>query len=138
MALKISLKPHERVIIDGAVIKNGNSPSEMTIENNIPVLRQKNIMSDTDAVSPCRRIYFAIQLMYVDKQNLEKYHKAYWDLVRDLVEAAPGSLMLIDQISEHIFRTEYYQALKLAKKLITYEEEAISCVQKCVGSLSRG
>ena len=138
MALRISLKPHERVIIDGAVIKNGNSPSEMTIENNIPVLRQKNIMSDTDAVSPCRRIYFAIQLMYVDKQNLEKYHKTYWDLVRDLVEAAPGSLRLIDQISEHIFRTEYYQALKLAKKLITYEEEAICCVQECVGSLSRG
>jgi flagellar biosynthesis repressor protein FlbT len=138
MALRISLKPHERVIIGGAVIKNGNSPSEMTIENNVPVLRKKNIMCDADAVSPCRRIYFVIQLMYVDEQNLEKYHKTYWDLVRDLVEAAPSSLGLIDQISEHIFRTEYYQALKLAKKLITHEEEAISCVQECIGSLSRG
>lgn len=138
MALRISLRPHERVIIGGAVIKNGTSPSEMTIENNVPVLRQKNIMSDADAVSPCRRIYFVIQLMYVDEKNLEKYHKTYWDLVRDLVEAAPSLLGLIDQISEHIFRTEYYQALKLAKKLITYEEEAISCGQECIGSLSRG
>ena len=65
MGLKISLKPDERIIISGAVLKNGSARSDFVIENNLPILREKNIMSLTEANSPCKRIYFAIQLMYV-------------------------------------------------------------------------
>ena len=136
MSLKITLKPHERIIIDGAVVSNGNSSSNLIIENNVPILRQKYILSEKDADSPCRRIYFVIQLMYIDGDNLKNYHKMYWDLVRNLVEVAPGVLDLIDQISEHILSTDYYQALNLAKKLINYEKEAINCVCKSPASLS--
>jgi len=138
MALKITLKPNERIIIDGAVITNGKSSSDLIIENNVPVLRQKNIMSEKDADSPCRRIYFVIQLMYVDVQNLKTYHDMYWDLVRDLVEMAPSMLALIDQISNHILKTDYYQALKLARDLIDYEEEVIDRVPECISNVSGG
>ena len=138
MALKITLKPTERIIIDGAVITNGSSSSDLIIENNVPVLRQKNIMSENDADSPCRRIYFVIQLMYVDAQNLKTYHDMYWDLVRDLVEVAPSMLPLIDQISDHILETDYYQALKLARALIDYEEEVINRVPECISNVSGG
>ena len=136
MSLKITLKPHERIIIDGAVVTNGNSTADLIIENNVPLLRKKNILSECDADSPCRRIYFVIQLMYVDEQNLETYHNMYWDLVRDLVEIAPSVLILIDQISEHILNTKYYQALKLAKKLMDYEEEAINRVPERISNVS--
>ena len=136
MSLKITLKPHERIIIDGAVVSNGNSSSDLIIENNVPILRQKYILSEKDADSPCRRIYFVIQLMYIDGHDLKTYHKTYWDLVRNLVEVAPGVLDLIDQISEHILSADYYKALSLAKKLIDYEEEAINRVCKSPASLS--
>jgi len=136
MALKITLKPHERIIIDVAVVKNGNSTAELIIENNVPILRQKHILSEKDADSPCRRIYFVIQLMYIDRHDLKTYHKIYWDLVRDLVEVAPGVLNLIDQISEHILSTDYYKALNLAKKLIDYEEEIINGVFESPASIS--
>lgn len=135
MSLKIALKPNERIIIDGAVISNGNSSSDLIIENNVPILRQKYILSEKDADSPCRRIYFVIQLMYIDGDDLKNYHKMYWDLVQDLVEVAPGVLNLIDQISEHILSTDYYKALSLAKKLIDYEEEAINRVCESPASL---
>jgi len=136
MALKITLKPHERIIIDGAVVANGNSAADLIIENNVPILRQKNILSENDAVTPCLRIYFVIQLMYVDKQNLETYHKMYWDLIKDLIEAVPRMLNTIDQINEFILNTEYYKALNLAKKLIAYEEEAINRVFESPASIS--
>lgn len=138
MPLKITLKPNERIIIDGAVITNGKSSSDLIIENNVPVLRQKNIMSEKDANSPCRRIYLVIQLMYVDGQNLEAYHTMYWDLVRDLIKAVPSILDLIDQISEHILNADYYLALKLARTLIDYEEEVIHCVPQCTSNISVG
>jgi len=69
--------------------------------------------------------------MYFDAENLETHHESYWKLVRDLVQAAPSLLDLTDQISEHILNTEYYQALKMAKKLINYEEEVLDRVQEC-------
>jgi flagellar biosynthesis repressor protein FlbT len=129
MALKITLKPGERMVIGGAVLTNGNSAScDLVIENKTPILRQKDILTEEMADSPCRRIYYAIQLMYIDEHNLAAYHKVYWDLVKDLVRAAPSTVMLIDSISEHILQQRYYQALKLTKRLIDYEQEAIQHV----------
>ena len=128
MPLKITLKPNERMIVGGAVITNGNTRCDLLIENKVPILRQNDIMREEDADSPCRRIYFAIQLMYIDEENLIEHHNAYWKLVQDTVKAAPSMLALIDQISEHILNNKYYQALKLARKLIDYEQEVIDRV----------
>ena len=128
MPLKITLKPHEKMIVGGAVITNGNTKCDLLIENNVPILRQKDIMSEKDADSPGRRIYFAIQLMYVDEGNLIEHHNTYWKLVQDIVKAAPSMLGLIDEISENILSSSYYQALKLAGKLIDYEQEVIDRV----------
>jgi flagellar protein FlbT len=132
MALKITLKPGERMVIGGAVLTNGNFAScDLVIENKTPILRQKDILTEETADSPCRLIYYAIQLMYIDEHNLATYHKTYWDLVKDLVHAAPSTVVLIDSISEHILQRQYYQALKLAKRLIDYEQEAIStCIRQ--------
>ena len=128
MPLKITLKPNERMIVGAAVITNGNTKCDLFIENRVPILRQKDIMSEKDAVSPGRRIYFAIQLMYVDEENLIEHHNNYWKLVQSFVGAAPSTLDLIDQISENILGSRYYQALKLARKLINYEQEVIDRV----------
>ena len=124
MALKINLKSHERLIVGGAVITNGNSRSEFIIENNVPVLRDKDILREKDASTPCKRIYFMIQLMYVDSKDLVEKHNIYWTLANEVVEAAPSTTGLIGQISEYILNNRYYPALKLAKQLIEYEEEA--------------
>ena len=128
MPLKIKLKPNERMIVGGAVITNGNTRCDLLIENKVSILRQKDIMREEDADSPCRKVYFTIQLMYIDEENLIEHQNTFWKLVQDIVKAAPSMLALIDQISEHILNNKYYQALKLAKKLIDYEQEIIAHV----------
>lgn len=135
MALKITLKPYERMIIGGAVVTNGDTRANLTIDNKVPLLRQKDIMSENEANSPSRRLYFVIQLMYIDKDNVLTYHNTYWSIVQDIVKAAPSVLGLIDQISELILGNQYYQALKLTKTLIAYEQEAIHRVRKSSRSL---
>lgn len=129
MALKISLKPHERMIVGGAVITNGSARSQFRIENRVPILREGDILGEQDADSPARLIYFVIQLMYIDKQNQVTYYDSYWRVAQQLVQAAPSTVAFIDQISEFILSDRFYPALKIAKKLIAYEEEALSCVQ---------
>jgi flagellar protein FlbT len=130
MALKITLKPHEKMIIGGAVVTNGNYKCDLFIENKVPILRQKDIMNEKEANSPTRRIYFAIQLMYIDEQNLAQHHKIYWKLVQDFIQAAPAMLPNVDQISNKILGGQYYQALKLARNLIDYEKEVLDLVQE--------
>jgi flagellar protein FlbT len=129
MALKITLKPQEKMIISGAVIQNGKNRSEFIVENNVAVLREKDIMREEDARTYCSRIYFVIQLMYVDDKNLVEYHNTYWTLVRDLVNAVPSTLVHVDRISEHLLKNEYYQALKSAKRLMEYEREVLDRVR---------
>ncbi len=128
MALKITLKPHERLIIGGAVIANGNTTTHLVVENNVPILRQKDILSLKDADSPCRRIYFAIQLMYVDGKDLQEQHRIYWELVNDVVQVAPSTEGLIAEISDLVLNRNYYQALKFTKKLIEHEQKVMKHV----------
>ncbi len=135
MALTITIKPHEKLIIGGAVITNGGAKSELLIENNVSILRGKDIMSLEQADTPCKRIYFAIQLMYVDQENLAEHHKTYWELVTDVVGAAPSRKEILREISDIILVRKYYQALKLTRKLIAYEQEVISHVRSTNASL---
>jgi len=123
MGLKITLKPGERMVIGGAVITNGGAKCDLIIENRVPLLREKDIYSEDNVDTPAKRIYFVVQLMYIDSSNLTTHHHTYWGLVRDFVNAAPSSLSLIDQISENIVNNRYYPALKLAGQLVKYEEE---------------
>lgn len=126
MALKIRLKPHEKIIIGGSVITNAGNACEILIETNVPILRQKDIITEDEADSPCKRIYFAVQLMYIDGDNLTKHHQTYWELVKEVLDAAPSMLPQIDRISDQILATNYYKALKLTHKLIQYEQEVIN------------
>ena len=129
MPLKIILKPHEKFIIGGAVITNGDAKSAFIVENDVPLLREKDILTLAAADTPCKRIYFAIQLMYVDEKNLPEHHKTYWELVKDVAEAAPSRKQTLKEISENILNAKYYQALKLTKKLIDYEREVTDRVR---------
>ena len=130
MSLKLTLKPHEKIIIGGAVIKNGASTSHFSVENNVPVLRQTDIITEAEATTPCRRIYLAIQLMYIDGEKRADILPIYHDLVTELLEAVPSMKDLISQTSEYMVDGKYYQALKQAKKLMTYEEELLRNVSK--------
>ncbi len=59
MALKITLKPREKMIIGGAVLTNGSHSScNLVIENKIPILRQKDIMSEAEADSALPQALF--------------------------------------------------------------------------------
>lgn len=125
MALKISLKPEEKMILGGAVIKNSSHPSVFFIENNVLVLRERDIITEELADTPCKRVYFTVQLMYLDEKNLAQYHSIYWQQVGELTDAVKTMIPLVTEISEHILAGEYYKALKVAKKTIAYEKELL-------------
>lgn len=130
MPLKLTLKPHERIVIGKAFVTNGDSTTKLFIENKVPILRQKDILLEKDVSSSCENIYFIIQMMYLDPDGVPQYHQTYWDLVRSVVNAAPSLLEIVEQVSELILAEEYYKALKKTKTLIKKEQELINYAKK--------
>ncbi|MBN1404420.1 MAG: flagellar biosynthesis repressor FlbT [Opitutales bacterium] len=126
MPLKLKLKPGEKILIAGALIANGDAPAHFTIENKVPLLREKDIMAEKEAVSICEKIYFVIQLMYFSSSNMKELHQLYWKHVRTLLKASPSMMEHISLISEKILVEKYYDALKLTRTMIDYERKLIS------------
>jgi flagellar biosynthesis repressor protein FlbT len=130
MPLKLTLKPHERIVIGKAFVTNAETATKIFIENKVPILRQKDIMSEKEAKTSCEKIYFIIQMMYLDPDSITHYHSSYWTIVRSVITAAPSLLAIIEQISELILAEEYYSALKKTRQLVKREAELISYAKK--------
>jgi flagellar biosynthesis repressor protein FlbT len=122
MALKVELKPGEKIIIGTVAIRNGDNRARFFIEGQAPILREKDILSADSANSPAKLIYFAVQLMYVEG-SLEKHHDLYFKCVQDFVRAAPSATPIIMEVNNRILSGDFYKALKTAKELVAYEQK---------------
>jgi flagellar biosynthesis repressor protein FlbT len=124
VGLKIELKPGERVMLGECVITNHDQRTRLLVEGSAPILREKDIMTESRADTPAKRIYFAVQLMYISKDPTA-HHELYFKLVRDITQAAPSMWPLIESVNNQILTGELYKALKEVKKLIAYEKELL-------------
>jgi flagellar protein FlbT len=109
------------VIIGNALITNDDQRTRLSIEGDEPILRERDILLAREADTPCKKIYVAVQLMYL-AGDPTKHQEIYLQLVRDVLAAAPSTHPYIDAINNHILTGALYKALKQAKKLISYEE----------------
>lgn len=126
MALKVELKPNEKIIIGSCVITNTEQRAKLLIEGErIPILREKDILTPDSADTPAKLLYLAVQLMYIS-QDPQDHHPVYFDLMRDLLTAMPSAAAYVQEINNHILSGDYYKALKEAKKLIAYEEQLLA------------
>jgi flagellar protein FlbT len=122
MALKVELKPGERILIGDCVLTNGDQRTRFLLEGSVPILREKDIMTKDAADTPAKRLYLILQLMYVSHDPRE-HHDVYFSLMRDIMQAAPSAWPHIENINNQILTGDLYKALKQAKKLIEYEQE---------------
>ena len=130
MPLKLSLKPGEKFVLNGAVVQNGDRRSALLLQNKASVLREKDIMQFDDATTPARRIYFPVMMMYLDQGDWERYQDAFVKRLSEFMGAVrnPNILAECVNISRHVMTKEYYKALMLCRKLIEYEDERLGNV----------
>jgi flagellar biosynthesis repressor protein FlbT len=125
MSLKVELKPGERLLVGNCIITNSDQRTRLFIDGKAPILREKDILTIESADTPAKRIYFAVQLMYVG-EDTETLRKDYFSLINDIVRAAPSTTPIVDAINNEILTGTLYKALKVAKKLIQYEQDILA------------
>jgi flagellar protein FlbT len=130
MPLKLSLKPGEKFVLNGAVVQNGDRRTVLVLQNKASVLREKDIMQSEDANSPARRVYFPVMMMYLDETGFEPFYEEFASRITEFISAIrnPAIQGLCVQISKHVLAREYYKALMLCRKLIEYEDERLGHV----------
>ena len=112
MALKVELKPHERIIVGACVITNTDQRARLLIDGDkIPILREKDILTPKTADTPAKLVYLAVQLMYLSPDPMAQ-HPTYFNLVRDILTAMPSGWSFIEEINNCILNGDLYHALK--------------------------
>lgn len=130
MALKLSLKPGEKFVVNGAVIANGDRRANLVIQNKVSILREKDIMREEDVTTPVRRIYFPIMLLYLDPEGRDRYLQEFMVRMTEflsVIEDRDAKARCVE-ISSLVMNQSYYQALMLTKKLFAFEEERLKHV----------
>jgi flagellar protein FlbT len=117
MAFRLTLKPDERAVIAGAVIRNGGARTVLIVENEVPILREKDILSPREVRTPADRVVLAIQLMYLEPARRDHVWATYDELSRDLRQAAPSLGTDLDAVGELVSAGRFYQALRAARRL---------------------
>lgn len=121
MALRVELKPFERIVIGQSVITNSDVRASFLIDGYEPIMREKDILTAEAANTPAKRIYLCVQQMYLE-DDIPKYQELYLGFVKDFLEAVPSSRADIESASNHILSGALYKALKDIRKLMKREE----------------
>jgi flagellar protein FlbT len=127
MPLKLSLKPGEKFVLNGAVVQNGDRRTTLVLQNKASVLREKDIMQPEQASTPSRRIYFPLMMMYLEDGANNRYYDEFAQRLTEFMGAIRNPEILADcvAISKHAMSREYYKALMMCRKLIEYEDETV-------------
>jgi flagellar protein FlbT len=127
MPLKLSLRPGERFVVNGAVVQNGDRRAALVLQNKASVLREKDIMQQEEADTPAKRIYFPIMLMYLDETGRDKAYQEFAARLAEFMGAVMDPVVLAECIgvSKEVMGAEYYRALMRCRKLIQYEAERL-------------
>jgi flagellar protein FlbT len=126
MPLKLTLKPFEKFLVNGAVIENGSTRADLIIHNHVALLRQKDIMKEENATTPARRIFYLIQLLYISNDNRVERLKILNDSLVEFLMASPSSREIIQKINEDVLAGQYYRSLQACKKLIEHETRILN------------
>ncbi|MCJ2043504.1 flagellar biosynthesis repressor FlbT [Methylobacterium sp. J-078] len=127
MALKIDLKPNERLIINGVSIRNGDRRASLTFETQAKFLRERDILTESEAVTSCERLYVLLEAIYLT-DNPSELENEFIIQANVLMAAAPSMAPYLATIFERFSNGEYYAALKSGQELMKYERNLLDII----------
>ena len=124
MPLKLSLKPGETFVVNGAVVRNGDRRGVLLLENQARILREKDILHPEDANSSAARAYFCIMQMYLlGESDGPAYAQAAESLAALMAGCESGDERdAVLDISADVTSGNLYRALSRCRRLLGADE----------------
>jgi flagellar biosynthesis repressor protein FlbT len=126
MALVIQIKKEQRIIINGAVLENVSGRTvAIAVKNEAAILRSEDVLTADAAVTPARRVYFALQCAYLFPDRKDEHLRDFEQFLVSYLEAAPSAREIARRVLAAVGAGSFYGALKQARRLIEHEGELL-------------
>ncbi|MEZ5953190.1 MAG: flagellar biosynthesis repressor FlbT [Hyphomonas sp.] len=120
MPLKLSLKPGETFVVNGAVVRNGDRRGVLLLENHARILREKDILHPQDATTPAARAYFCVMQMYLLGESDGPAYAQAAESLAALMASCEGKddRDAVLEISADVASANLYRALSRCRRLL--------------------
>lgn len=127
--LVLKLGPKERVLINGAVIENGDRRTRVSILTpNANILRLRDALHPEEAKTPVRRVCYIAQLILSGDVTPQEGKSQLLLGIEQLSQVFRDaeSRTLLDQATTAVVGDRHYQAMKALRLLIPREERLMA------------
>ncbi len=130
MGLRLTLKPNERILINGCVVRNTDRRQQLMIETHADIVREADLLKENEARTPVKEVYFFIQAALLDGDTRTK--------LVPIIQKRLGKLVPVfhDDVAKHIFeaanhvsQADFYKAMRALRPLIEYEARLFDMIQ---------
>lgn len=127
--LVLKLSPKERVLVNGAVIENGDRRSRLSIMTpDANILRLRDAIHPEDATTPVRRVCYAAQLILTGDSDPTE---ARFSLLRSIEELSqvftdPDSRACLAEATNSLIENHHYKCLKALRSLLPREDRLMA------------
>lgn len=129
MGLVLKLNPKERILINGAVIENGDRRCRLSIVTpNAKILRLRDAIHPEEANTPVRRVCYIAQLVLSGDTDVVDARAQLLRGIEQLSLALTDhdSRIQLDRATSAVLENEHYQALKALRTLLPREARLLS------------
>jgi flagellar protein FlbT len=135
--LVLKLGPKERVLVNGAVIENGDRRSRLSILTpNANILRLRDAIRPGEANTPVRRVCYIAQLVLSGDADQAQARLQLLRGIEQLSQAMtdPDSRALLRDATEAVLAEDYYRAMKRLRALLPREERLLAAARPPLGA----
>jgi len=127
--LILKLSPKERILINGAVIENGDRRTRLAIKTpDAHILRLRDAIHPEEASTPVKRVCYAVQLVLSGDTNPADARLTLLRHIEDLsqVFVDAESRRHLDGASTALVSGDHYRCLKALRSLLPREERLLA------------
>lgn len=127
--LVLKLAPKERVLVNGAVIENGDRRSRLSIVTpDAHILRLRDAIHPEQANTPVRRVCYAAQLVLSGDVNPDEDRLPMLRRIEELsqVFTDSDSRASLSEATEAVLSNNHYRCLKALRALLPREERLMA------------
>jgi len=127
MALTLTLKPNERIVVNGCAMRNSGRRHVIMIESHADVIRGQDLLDENDAATPVGKAYFLIQTVLIQADLREKLIPVIQQHLAALATVFGGdNLMRIFEAANYVSQSDYYKALRALRAVMQHEAQLLA------------
>lgn len=129
MPLSVTLKPNERIVVNGCEIRNSNRRHKLHIESQADVIRESDLLDQSTVATPVKRTYFLLQTALIHASHRDSLVPLIQSDLADLALVFGGeNLGRVFEAANFVSQQDFYKALSSLRPVMKHEAQLLKMV----------